>query len=79
MLVDVLPLVDGRAGDFALPQDLDAHLRKLGLDEGFNGEPVGPDYAAPKAQQYFNMRKLSIYGGSNEIQKNIIAKAGLGL
>ncbi|MGH6665351.1 MAG: acyl-CoA dehydrogenase family protein, partial [Pseudolabrys sp.] len=29
--------------------------------------------------QYFNMRKTSIYGGSNEIQKNIIAKAILGL
>ena len=49
------------------------------LDSGFNGDPVGPDYAAPIAKQYFNMRKLSIYGGSNEIQKNIIAKAGLGL
>jgi alkylation response protein AidB-like acyl-CoA dehydrogenase len=28
---------------------------------------------------YFNWRKISIYGGSNEIQKNIIAKAILGL
>ena len=30
---------------------------------------------APLAPNYFNMRKVSIYGGSNEIQKNIIAKA----
>jgi len=31
------------------------------------------------AAQYFNYRKLSIFGGSNEIQKNIIAKMMLGL
>jgi len=31
------------------------------------------------APNYFNTRKVSIYGGSNEIQKNIIAKAILGL
>jgi alkylation response protein AidB-like acyl-CoA dehydrogenase len=30
-------------------------------------------------RKYFNWRKISIYGGSNEIQKNIIAKAILGL
>ena len=31
------------------------------------------------APEYLNMRKSSIYGGSNEIQRNIIAKAVLGL
>lgn len=35
--------------------------------------------AAQAAPRYFNWRKLSIYGGSNEIQRNIIAKAILGL
>ncbi len=40
---------------------------------------VGPDYARGQAGHYFNMRKASIYGGSNEIQRNIIAKAVLGL
>ncbi|MCL5775944.1 acyl-CoA dehydrogenase family protein [Limibaculum sp. FT325] len=49
------------------------------LDEGWNGEPVGPGYANPAASQYFNLRKSSIYGGSNEIQKNIYAKLALGL
>ena len=49
------------------------------LDEGYDGEPVGPDDAASAASQYFNNRKLSIFGGSNEIQKNIIAKMMLGL
>jgi alkylation response protein AidB-like acyl-CoA dehydrogenase len=49
------------------------------LEEGFDGEPVGPAAAASAAVQYFNYRKLSIFGGSNEIQRNIIAKAILGL
>jgi len=41
--------------------------------------PVGPDDAHGVAGAYFNTRKTSIYGGSNEIQRNIIAKAVLGL
>jgi len=46
---------------------------------GDNEYPAGPDYAFGEAGHYFNMRKTSIYGGSNEIQRNIIAKAVLGL
>ncbi|WP_448678512.1 acyl-CoA dehydrogenase family protein [Pseudomonas nicosulfuronedens] len=37
-------------------------------------EPLHADYAAAPASQYFNLRKLSIFGGSNEIQKNIVSK-----
>ena len=37
------------------------------------------DDAAPLASYYFNFRKTSIYGGSNEIQKNIISQMILGL
>ncbi|OZI59570.1 acyl-CoA dehydrogenase family protein [Bordetella genomosp. 11] len=37
------------------------------------------DDAAPLASLYFNSRKIAIYGGSNEIQKNVIAKLVLGL
>ena len=40
---------------------------------------AGPAYSNGAAQNYFNMRKTSIYGGSNEIQHNIIAKMVLGL
>ncbi len=48
--------------------------------EQAQNEPfVGADYAAAAGPSYFNMRKVSIYGGSNEIQRNIIAKAILGL
>jgi alkylation response protein AidB-like acyl-CoA dehydrogenase len=46
---------------------------------GDNEYPPGPDYAAGASGNYFNMRKTSIFGGSNEIQHNIIAKAVLGL
>lgn len=49
------------------------------FDEGWNEEPPGPDGAMVPANKYFNMRKVSIFGGSNEIQRNIIAKMGLGL
>jgi alkylation response protein AidB-like acyl-CoA dehydrogenase len=37
------------------------------------------DDAAPIAAYYFNFRKTSIYGGSNEIQKNIISQMILGI
>ena len=49
------------------------------LHEGYAAEPVGPAEAAGAASLYFNNRKLSIFGGSNEIQKNIISKMILGL
>ena len=47
--------------------------------EGGNALPIGPDFAARAPTTYFNMRKTSIFGGSNEIQRNIIAKMVLGL
>src|ERR1700760_4650480 len=46
---------------------------------GDNEYAPGPDYAVGQAGHYFNMRKVSIFGGSNEIQRGIIAKAVLGL
>jgi alkylation response protein AidB-like acyl-CoA dehydrogenase len=50
-----------------------------GFGEGDNEHPIGPDYAHRTAPTYFNTRKTTIYGGSNEIQRNIIAKMVLGL
>lgn len=58
------------AGPFALP-----FQRELGHNE----IPAGPDHTVHAAAHYFNKRKTTIYGGSNEIQRNIIAKAILGL
>ena len=48
------------------------------MEYGWNEAPVGPEYAAALAQSYFNTRKTTIYGGTNEIQRNIIAKIVLG-
>ena len=45
----------------------------------FRQADVGPDYAANLGAGYCNLRKLSIYGGSNEIQKNIISQMIMGL
>jgi alkylation response protein AidB-like acyl-CoA dehydrogenase len=61
-------------GPFALPDQL-PHDES----ERWNEPPIGPEWVGPQAPHYFNSRKISIYGGSNEIQKNIIAKAILGL
>jgi alkylation response protein AidB-like acyl-CoA dehydrogenase len=54
----------------------------LALREHPAGDNVfapGPQYAHTATEKYLNTRKLSIYGGSNEIQRNIIAKVVLGL
>jgi alkylation response protein AidB-like acyl-CoA dehydrogenase len=50
-----------------------------GFGAGDNEHPIGPDYAHRAAPVYFNTRKTTIYGGSNEIQRNIIAKMVLGI
>ncbi len=44
-----------------------------------NTDQIGPDYALNSASNYLNLRKTTIYGGSNEIQKNILSKMVLGL
>jgi alkylation response protein AidB-like acyl-CoA dehydrogenase len=56
-------------GPFAAPYDV----------HGDDGSNEAMDWTAQIAPSYFNNRKVSIYGGSNEIQRNIITKAVLGL
>ena len=60
------------AGPLALPFD-PAYL------DGETEHSILDDDAAPLAAHYFNVRKTSIYGGSNEIQRNIITQMILGL
>jgi len=60
-------------GEYAAPYQPDLLFRDT------NETPVGPDHAPPAAPRYFNMRKTSIYGGSTEVQKNIVSKMVLGL
>ncbi|MDE2429205.1 MAG: acyl-CoA dehydrogenase family protein [Burkholderiales bacterium] len=61
------------AGPYSLPFD------PAFLEGEHEHSVVGDDDAAPLASYYFNYRKTSIYGGSNEIQKNIITQMILGL
>jgi len=59
------------AGAYAMPFASEAL-------EGDNSNLAQPEGTAAVSAQYFNNRKLSIFGGSNEIQKNIIAKVKMG-
>jgi alkylation response protein AidB-like acyl-CoA dehydrogenase len=63
-------------GPYALPWQREAMAAGYQID----AHPwVGPQYAQGSAGHYLNLRKLSIFGGTNEIQKNIIAKMLVGL
>ncbi|MGE3968919.1 MAG: acyl-CoA dehydrogenase family protein [Dongiaceae bacterium] len=64
-------LIMEAAGHYAIPLDDPGHRGNFG--------PIGPEFAAAAAGMYFNLRKIAIYGGSNEIQRNIVSKAVLGL
>ena len=46
---------------------------------GSNVAPVGPGHTLMPMAKHLNVRASSIYGGSNEVQRNIMAKAVLGL
>ena len=56
------------AGPFALP------LIREAMEAGWQGDQVGHAHCAPLASTYFNMRKTTIYGGSNEVQRNIVSQ-----
>ncbi len=60
------------AGPFALP------LIREAMEAGWQGDFPGAEVAnAPLASTFFNMRKTTIYGGSNEVQRNIVAQTVL--
>ncbi|MBC7380895.1 MAG: acyl-CoA dehydrogenase family protein [Burkholderiaceae bacterium] len=60
------------AGPASLP------LIREAMEAGWQGDFPGPAFAAPLASTYFNMRKTTIYGGSNEVQRNIVSQFVLG-
>jgi alkylation response protein AidB-like acyl-CoA dehydrogenase len=70
---EILSLMRRAMGPYALP------FIEAAMSDGYAGETFGPEGANSAAAAYFNYRKLSIFGGSNEIQKNIISKMILGL
>ena len=61
------------AGPYAVPLIHDA------MAAGWQGDyPGSAVHCAPLASTYFNMRKTTIYGGSNEVQRNIVSQVVLG-
>jgi len=48
------------------------------LEPGAEVPINGPEWSAGASAAYFDMRKTTIYGGSTEVQKNIIAKMIIG-
>ena len=69
------------AGPYAMPfqPERTAPGGEVHLPHNLASQGIGPEGCAPVAARYLNERAGSIYAGSNEIQRNIIAKAGLGL
>jgi alkylation response protein AidB-like acyl-CoA dehydrogenase len=59
-------------GPFSVPFIAEA------MEAGWQGDFVGAAHHAPLAGSYFNYRKTTIYGGSNEVQRNIVAQTVLG-
>jgi alkylation response protein AidB-like acyl-CoA dehydrogenase len=65
------------AGPYAAPHQIAA--RTLQLDGTTANDVIGPENDVTASARYFNGRAASIYGGSNEVQRNIMAKLILGL
>ncbi|MBO6555382.1 MAG: acyl-CoA dehydrogenase family protein [Pseudomonadales bacterium] len=60
-------------GNYGIPYEL------ARLEIGYNGPPLGPDDAMPILGAYLNARARTIAGGSSQVQRNIVAKAMLGM
>ena len=60
-------------GFYATPHQPEAR------EVGQNVPPIGPADGLTAFPRYFNLRASSIAGGTNEVQKNIIGRRGLGL
>jgi len=69
----ITELAVGVVGYYGLP------FNNPGPEIGVNEPAIGSRFANTAGPRYFNYRKASIYAGSNEVQRNIMAKLVLGL
>ena len=69
----ITELTAAALGYYAAPYSVEV------FEQGWNEAPIGPQDANSRMADFYECRKLSIWGGSNEIQRNVMAKRVLGL
>ena len=73
LLQEMLELTMKTLGNYAAPYQPEAYVF------GNNVEAVAPDYGLTATSKYYNQRAATIYAGSSEVQRTILAKHALGL
>ena len=73
LLQRMLEMTMNALGNYAAPYQPDAY------SQGSNVEPIAPAHGLTASSKYYNQRAATIYAGSSEVQRSIIAKHVLGL
>ena len=73
LLQEMLELTMKTLGNYAAPYQPEAYVF------GNNVEAVAPNYGLTATSKYYNQRAATIYAGSSEVQRTILAKHALGL
>ncbi len=73
LLQRMLEMTMNALGNYAAPYQPDAY------SQGSNVEAIAPAHGLTASSKYFNQRAATIYAGSSEVQRSIIAKHVLGL